>query len=152
MNPTPAGRCFGYAWLAFASALALHVTDEATHDFLSVYNPNAIAIRARFPFLPVPTFTFATWLALLVAAITLLFALSPLAFRGARWLRLAAVPVSVLFGIANASLHLLSSLYYQRLMPGVLSSPVLLLAAAFLLLAALKKAAIAAPTSVAQMS
>jgi hypothetical protein len=58
MSNVPADRRFGYAWLVFAGALALHVTDEATHGFLSVYNPNALAIRARFPFLPVPTFTF----------------------------------------------------------------------------------------------
>ena len=135
MTQTPSARRFGFAWLTFAAALALHVTDEATHDFLSVYNPNARAIRARFPFLPVPTFTFATWLILLAAAIALLFALSPLAFRAARWIRIAALPISLVFGVANACLHLLSSVYYQRLMPGVLSSPFLLAAALFLLLA-----------------
>jgi len=135
MNTTRGGRRFGFAWLTFAAALALHVADEATHDFLSVYNPNAQAIRARFPFLPVPTFTFATWLTLLAGAIALLFALSPLAFRAAHWVRMAALPMSLVFGVANACLHMLSSLYYQRLMPGVLSSPILLAAALFLLLA-----------------
>ena len=30
---------FGRAWLGLAGALALHVTDEALTDFLSVYNP-----------------------------------------------------------------------------------------------------------------
>ena len=49
-------RLFGFAWLAFALALAVHVLDEATHDFLSVYNPSAQAIRSRLPFLPLPTF------------------------------------------------------------------------------------------------
>ena len=154
-NTAPADRLFGLAWLFFAVALALHVTDEATHNFLSVYNPNALAIRARFPFLPVPTFTFATWLTLLAAAIALLFVLTPLAFRCLRWLRIAALPVSILFGISNACLHLLSSVYYQRLMPGVLSSPILLLAALFLLTAALRKAkngTIAIPSSIAQPS
>ena len=36
---------FGVAWIAFALAVALHVSDEANHDFLATYNPNARAIR-----------------------------------------------------------------------------------------------------------
>jgi len=38
--------------------------------------------------------------------------------------------------IANASLHISSSIYFHRWMPGVYSSPVLLIAAGFLLAAA----------------
>jgi len=129
-------RRFGFAWLSFAAAVGLHVADEAANDFLSVYNPNAIAIRERFPFLPLPTFTFTTWLTGLCVAIGFLVALSPLGFRGTRWLRIVAWPLAIVVGIANASLHLLSSVYYQRLMPGVYSSPVLLAAATLLLSAA----------------
>jgi hypothetical protein len=131
-----AERRFGYAWLGFATALAIHVTDEATHDFLSTYNPSVLAIRARLPFLPLPTFTFGVWLSLLLAGITLLFALSPCAFRGARWIRLAAIPLGIVIGIFNASLHIASSIYYGRWMPGVYSSPLLLAAATFLLISA----------------
>jgi len=123
---------FGYAWLGFAAALALHVLDEAKHDFLSTYNPSVKAIRARLPFLPLPTFTFRVWLSGLIAGITLLFLLSPQAFHCARWIRIAALPLSVVVGVFNASLHLLSSAYYRRWMPGVYSSPVLLAAALFL--------------------
>ena len=43
---------FGYAWIAFALSVAVHVTDEAAHDFLSFYNPAVHAIRARLPFWP----------------------------------------------------------------------------------------------------
>lgn len=48
---------FGLAWIAFAFAVALHVADEARHDFLATYNPNALAIRRRLhiPFPPVFT-------------------------------------------------------------------------------------------------
>jgi len=53
---------FGIAWVCLCVALALHVTDEAMTDFLSVYNPAVRAIRKRFPFLPVPVFTFKVWL------------------------------------------------------------------------------------------
>lgn len=136
MGATVPDRRFGYAWLGFAAALAAHVTDEATHDFLSTYNPTALAIRARLPFLPLPTFTFGVWLGLLIAGIGLLFALSPLAFRGARWLRIAALPLSVVVGVFNACGHMISSVYYWRWMPGVYSSPLLLAAALFLVVSA----------------
>lgn len=103
------------------------------HDFLSVYTPNAQAIRARFPFLPLPAFTFESWLTSLATGIAIFLCLSPFAFRGMRWARLAAVPVSIVAGILNAVAHMLSSVYYHRWMPGVYSSPLLLLAAIFLI-------------------
>lgn len=126
----------GRAWFVFALALACHVADEATHDFLSVYNPNALAIRARFPFLPIPTFTFREWLAGLLAGIVLLLCLTPLANRGVRWIRVAAFPLAIVVGIANGLAHIISSIYFHRLMPGVLSSPLLIAAGAWLFLSA----------------
>ena len=56
--PTIPGR----AWIFLTIALALHVLDEAVHDFLSIYNPAARALRDRLPFLPLPTFSFGVWL------------------------------------------------------------------------------------------
>lgn len=140
-EPSNRRRAFGFAWVAFAVALGLHVYDEATHNFLSVYNPTAEAIRHRLPFLPLPTFTFAVWLTGLCTAIALLLMASPIAFRNVRWLRVAACPLGIVVGIVNASLHLLSSAYYHRCMPGVLSSPLLIVAAVFLLLSASSMAA-----------
>ena len=122
--------------MSFALALALHVTDEATHDFLSAYNPTVLWIRARVPFLPLPTFRFWPWLILLIAGICLLLCLSPLAFRGNRWLRRAAWPIGILVGVMNAFGHIGSSIYFHRWMPGVYSSPFLLAAAIYLLLSA----------------
>src|SRR5215467_2487272 len=86
---------FGWAWIALSLALAIHVTDEALTDFLSVYNPVVLAIRRRIPFLPLPTFTFRIWLIGLICGIVLLFALSPFAFRNSRWL----VALGYVFGI-----------------------------------------------------
>ena len=123
---------FGIAWLLFAFALALHVSDEATHDFLSVYNPMARMVRERFS-LPIPVFTFEVWLIGLFAAVALLLCLSPLAFRNVRWLRVVAVPLAFLVGLGNATLHISISLYLHRAMPGVYSSPVLFVAGVFLL-------------------
>jgi Na+/proline symporter len=129
-------RRFGIAWVLFALAVALHVTDEATHDFLTTYNATVHAIRGRLPFLPVPTFTFGVWIAGLIAGILLLLVLSPFAFRGNRALRLIALPLGLIVGVFNAALHISSSLYFHRWMPGVYSSPFLLAAALFLLYAA----------------
>jgi hypothetical protein len=136
MDATVADRSFGTAWLGFAAALAVHVTDEATHDFLATYNPTALAIRARLPFLPLPTFTFGVWLSGLIAGIALLLCLSPFAFRGARWMRRASVPLAIVVGVFNAFGHMISSAYFRRWMPGVYSSPLLLAAALFLLVSA----------------
>jgi len=123
---------FGLAWLAFALALACHVADEATHDFLSFYNPNVIAIRARVPWLPLPTFTFREWIIGLSAAILLLIVLTPLAARGERWVRVAAWPLGIVIGIGNGLAHMITSTYFHRLMPGVLSAPLIIAAGVWL--------------------
>jgi hypothetical protein len=130
-----AHKRFGIAWVTFALALAVHVADEAAHDFLSTYNPNARAIRARLPFLPLPTFSFEAWLTLLLAGIILLLCLSPFAFRESRWLLRASWPLAIVVGLLNAALHMGSSLYFHRWMPGIYSSPFLLAASLYLLAA-----------------
>jgi len=128
---------FGRAWLGLAGALGLHVTDEALTDFLSIYNPAVLEIRARLPWLPLPTFSFRVWIVGLAAGIALLFALSPFAFRGRRWLAVLAVPFSVMM-IGNGLLHVGSSIYLGRLMPGVCSSPILIAAALLALIGAMR--------------
>lgn len=133
-----AEKQFGLAWILLAVALALHVTDEALTDFLSVWNPLATAVRERVPFLPLPIFTFRVWLTGLILGVLLLLALSPLAFRGARWL----VPLAYFLGIlmvANGLGHIAGSFYLGRLMPGVYSSPFLLAAAVYLLASVRKR-------------
>lgn len=123
---------FGRAWVAMAVALALHVADEAANDFLSVYNPAVRSLRGRFPFLPLPEFTFAVWLSGLIAAVIILLALSPAAFRGARWLRIVSWPYGVIM-LLNGLGHIGGSIYFGRLMPGVYSAPLLLAASVHLL-------------------
>lgn len=133
MKEVTLNRRFGIAWVTFALTVAVHVTDEARHDFLSTYNSRVRAIRARLPFLPLPTFSFRVWLTLLIAGILLALCLSPLAFRGDPWLRIVSRPLGILVGVLNAALHIGSSIYFHRWMPGVYSSPLLLLAALYLL-------------------
>lgn len=119
------------------AALALHVTDEALNDFLSVYNPTVRALRAQAPWFPLPVFEFRVWLFGLIAAVLALFALSPLLYRGSRTLRAGAHFFAVLMTL-NALGHLVGSLVVGRPLPGVYSSPVLLLAAFVLLWALLR--------------
>jgi hypothetical protein len=129
------GRRFGFAWVAMAVTIALHVTDEAATGFLSVYNPAVRAIRARLPFLPLPTFTFGVWLTGLVLGILVLLALAPLAFRGKRFVIWASFPLSVLM-FGNGLMHIAGSFYLGHLMPGVCSAPILLIVSASLFLLA----------------
>jgi hypothetical protein len=44
----------GRAWFALTVAGALHVLDEATTSFLSIYNPTVTGMRARFARFPMP--------------------------------------------------------------------------------------------------
>ena len=56
------------AWAALTAAFALHMLDEATHDFLGTYNPVARAIRAQLGGVPFPpVFPFRVWLLGLLA-------------------------------------------------------------------------------------
>jgi Protein of unknown function with HXXEE motif len=134
-DPAVVGH-FGWAWLAATIALALHVADEATHDFLAWYNPRALRIRRFFGGLPFPpTFTFWPWLIGLLAAVVVLAAMVPSAFAGERWLRSVAYFLSVVH-IANGFLHLGAAVAARRTVPGVLSAPLLLLGGIWLAYAA----------------
>jgi hypothetical protein len=123
---------FGLAWVAFAVAIALHAADEAATGFLSVYNPSARTLRRRFH-LPVPEFSLRGFIVVLSSAVALMLVLSPFAFHGAHWLRILAIPVAILAGIANGCVHLGGSALYRRWMPGVLTAPLLLVAGSWLL-------------------
>jgi len=137
MNLGSSKQRFGIWWLAFGYTLALHVLDEAGHNFLSVYNPNALALRRFVPFIPV--FTFRQWIGSLLCGLTIWLMLAPLAFRGLTWQRRLAIPVAILAGIGNALGHILSSIYLGRFMPGVYSAPLILLSGVMLLRSALEK-------------
>jgi hypothetical protein len=126
---------FGRAWVALSLVLALHVTDEALTDFLSVYNPIVRAARARFGWFPMPEFTFGVWLTGLCALVLVVSALSPWAFRGARGLRLVAYPFAALMFL-NGVGHLAGSVYLDRWAPGATTAPLLLAASSWLVLAA----------------
>ncbi|HSR53213.1 MAG TPA: hypothetical protein VLV83_20505 [Acidobacteriota bacterium] len=132
MSSTTHNRRWGFAWLGLATALAVHVADEAFTDFLPLYNSIVTGLRDSYSFVPFPTFTFPIWLGGLIAGVLLLYALTPFAFAGRLGLRYLAYPLSVLM-ILNALGHTAASVYLGTPAPGVYSSPLLLLAAVALL-------------------
>lgn len=139
-QPASSNRQLGIAWILLCLSLAVHVTDEALTGFLSVYNPTVIGFRAKFGFWPMPTFGFREWLTGLVAGVVILLTLSPLVFRGSRWMRplfyLFAI-VMVLNGLGHTAGtilgHTLPSIRFPRPMPGFYSSPFVLAAAVYAL-------------------
>jgi hypothetical protein len=123
------------AWIGLALALGLHVTDEALTGFLPVYNQVVEGVRARHPWVLLPTFMFPVWLGGLILGVLLPLALTPVVSRGARWIRVVSVILGVVM-TGNALGHLGASVYWGRLAPGVYSSPLLLIAAIALLVTA----------------
>ena len=115
------------AWLFLATALALHVLDEALTGFRSFYNPLVLQMRAALGWFPMPTFTFWPWLVGLVTLIVVLFLLTPAVRRGADGTRVASWVLAVIM-LFNGLGHLLGSVYFQRWLPGATSSPLLLIA------------------------
>lgn len=127
---------FGTAWLVATLTLALHVADEALHDFLAVYNPSALRIRRFLRGLPFPpTFTFVSWITGLALGITLLAMLTVFAYLGAPRLWLAAYVVAGIH-IVNGLGHIIGSLVVRRPLPGVLSAPLLVASGLWLAYAA----------------
>ncbi len=131
MNETHSYRQRYIAWLALTGALALHIADEARNGFLDLYNPTVLAIRERHPWLPIPTFTFPVWIALLILAVIGCLVLSRWVHRDLRWTTYAAYPFAILM-LANGLMHLAFSIYKKTWMPGAYTSPLLLAASLYL--------------------
>lgn len=122
---------FGLAWLLAVLALGLHVIDEATHDFLSWYNPRARRIRKALGIPFPPTFTFVPWILGLAVIVLWLASLTPGAFAGRASLRPIAWILAAV-SLANGAVHITASLLNHKLVPGTLSAPVLLFTGGFL--------------------
>ncbi len=120
------------AWLLLTAALAAHIADEAVTGFLDLYNPTVRAMRERHPWLPIPTFTFPLWIALLALAVAGLLILSYWVRRGAGWTRRAADAYALLM-LSNGLAHLIFSMYKRAWMPGAYTSPLLFAAATVLI-------------------
>lgn len=138
----PSGkRKLGFAWIGLCAAIAVHVCDEALTGFLSVYNPTVLEMRHRWGWFPMARFEFREWLLGLATGIVVALLLTPLFFRGVRWVRPLAWVLSIIM-IANAAGHSLfsilgrtvESVHFARPAPGFYSSPFLVVAAAYLMI------------------
>lgn len=132
-------RGFGLAWLFLSIAFALHVWDEAAHDFLAYYDATVLTLYGRFSWFPRMDMTFREWLTGLLVAITISLTLTPFALRNARWLR----PLAYLFAgiqFVNGVGHILATIWggtvpsvrFEGTAPGFYTAPLLLLSSAFL--------------------
>lgn len=130
---------FGGPWLAMCFGMALHTWDEAAHDFLAYYNATVLTLHGHFPWIPRMDWEFRSWLGTLIFINLVLFALTPFAYRNARWLRgVAYVVAGIQF--MNGMVHIAATLRgytvpsvrFDGPAPGVYSAPVLLVLAAYL--------------------
>lgn len=125
------------AWLLLTTTLAFHVLDEALSDFLSFYNPSVNTLNQQLGFFPAPTFNYSTWLAGLIIAIILCYLFTFLVARGGNIIRI----ITIIFGllmVLNGLGHLIGSLYFREIIPGMWSSPFLLVAASFVIFQGLR--------------
>jgi hypothetical protein len=107
------------------------VADEASSDFLEFYNPLIESVRTRVSLFPMPTLQFREWITGLIILGMALLVITPFAFRGAKWLRPLAYALAIIM-ILNGLGHMTASAVLGRVIPGTLSSPLLVAAAAYL--------------------
>ncbi|HLE55526.1 MAG TPA: HXXEE domain-containing protein [Rhodothermia bacterium] len=126
------------AWLLLSVVVGLHVADEASHFFLSWYNPVAASIQAELGGIPFPpVFSFRVWLGGLILLVLLCISFTPLLDPRRSW-TLGLATVWALIHIANGLVHLVTSLATGRMMPGTWTAPLLLLVAPWLLIESLR--------------
>jgi hypothetical protein len=125
------------AWMLMVSAVALHVIDETSHDFLPFYNRLVLDLRNQLGFFPAPTFSFGIWIGGLAAAVIIGFCITPVVRSGGKVIRVVTTALGILM-IANALGHIIGSIYFERLIPGFWSSPLLLPAAVFVVVRGFK--------------
>jgi len=138
---SPAPGNFGLAWFFCAVAFALHIWDEAAHDFVDYYNATALALYGHFSWFPRIDVGFHTWLVIFVLTNLALFGLTPWAFRDVLWLRPLAYAV-VFLSLADGTGHVLvtirgqtvPSVRLEGVSPGFYTSPLVLFSATYLLL------------------
>lgn len=119
------------AWLALTAALALHVIDEASNDFLSTfYNPMVLRMRERFGWFPMPTFEFRSWLVGLTLAVLILLLLTPAVSRGGRGAALAGYVFAAIM-LLNGIAHIAFSVIEGRMVAGVWTAPILIAASLY---------------------
>ncbi|HEU5453829.1 MAG TPA: hypothetical protein VFU76_17655 [Terriglobales bacterium] len=115
--------------------MAVHVCDEALTGFLSVYNPTVLEAHRRWPWFPMPTFTFGAWLAGLIVVVIVAALLTPFARANRRGFRVVAWIAAVLM-FGNGLAHIAATIAGRTFADIPVSRPAPGFDSAFLLLAA----------------
>ncbi len=116
------------AWLTMVSVIGLHVFDEAMTGFLPTYNQMVLDLRKQLGFFPAPTFSFRVWLGGLFGGIIICYGFTLFIIRGGKVIRIITTVLGILM-IVNAFSHFFGSIYFDKVFPGLWSSPFLLAAA-----------------------
>jgi len=114
-----------FFYLCLVGSLALHVIDETINHFLDFYNPLVLKLREYLTIFPFPTFRFKTWISGLILLIIILLIITPFVYHRHKIILLVTKIFAVLM-IFNGLGHFVSSIYYSRVMAGMLSSPILI--------------------------
>jgi hypothetical protein len=91
-----------------------------------------LKIKESISFIPLPTFTFKTWITGLSFGIVILFLLTPLV-SGRNKFIIPLIQIFSIFMILNGFGHIIGSIYYSKFIAGMLSSPFLIIASASVL-------------------
>lgn len=130
-NPNGIGR----PWLALCLCLTVHVAEEAFTGFLPFYSDATRAVSELFPFVTSPSLVLAASMWMSVAFVAMLTALTPFAYRGAGWMRVATIGVA-LIALANVSGHIGGSMLVGSALPGVYTTPLLAVGGVYALVSA----------------
>jgi len=114
----------GRPWLALCFCLTVHVAEEAFIGFLPFYSDATRAVSELFPYVTSPSLVLAISMWLSVAFVATLTALTPFAYRGVSWMRVATIGVA-LIALANVSGHIGGSMLAGCALPGVYTTPLL---------------------------
>jgi hypothetical protein len=126
------------SWLLLIFSLILHVIDEALNNFLDFFNPMVLKIKEHISFIPLPTFTFKIWISGLSIGIVLLLLMTPFIYNRNRFFIPGAKIFSILM-ILNGLAHIIGSIYYDRILPGLFSSPILIIFSTYFLFQILRR-------------
>jgi hypothetical protein len=113
------------SYIFLVISLLLHVTDEAINHFLDFYNPIVLKLREYSSLFPFPVFSFKIWITGLGLLIVVLLTITPIIDHRNRIILLVTKIFAVLM-IFNGLGHLAFSIYYKKVIPGMLSSPLLI--------------------------
>jgi hypothetical protein len=121
------------AWLILSLVLGLHVAEEAASGRFAIYDDLLDWIGFFLPFVEMPAFRYNMWLINLTGAVVVLIGLTWLVVTRQGPMRLASYVLAI-FASANALLHIFLSVAAGELLPGTLTSPLVLAASLFLLI------------------